>query len=184
LGQAYLWPQPWRAIAAKSVSAGILFTMARLSTANLCTASASSGAESATMPTTRIVLVLLVRSQTFPLGHSVSLSSLRRAGPQRAARPYGEARKQLSRSSVASGAQRQLDQSEVFNVPTRSDRHDSVANVALGPVCDMGRTVIALAASGQTHGPHHSNLISARPVNARWALSWHEAPLRECGCFR
>jgi hypothetical protein len=45
------------------------------------------------MPTTRIVLVLSVRRQNIPLGHSVSLSSLRRAGPQRAARPHGEARK-------------------------------------------------------------------------------------------
>ena len=28
---------------------------------------------------------------------------------------------------------------------------------------------------GQTQGPHHSNLISARPINARWVVFWDAA---------
>jgi hypothetical protein len=52
----------------------------------------------------------MVRTQNIPLGHSVSLSSLRRAGPnERLALTAKQGSSKLSRSSVASGP-RQPDQ--------------------------------------------------------------------------
>jgi hypothetical protein len=84
----------------------------------------------------------MVRTQNIPLGHSVSLSSLRRAGPNERARPHGEARKQqavaVKRSKRAAPARSARG---CLTYLPRSDRHDGAANVALSPHRDgFGRS--------------------------------------------
>jgi hypothetical protein len=67
----------------------------------------------------------------------------------------------LSRSSVASGPQCQFDQSEVSNAPTRSNRHDSVANVALWPAASFSLLRDARLAFGGQMGNRPAQLVDS-----------------------
>jgi hypothetical protein len=85
------------------------------------------------MPTAaRLVPVILVRSRSILLGHSVDLSSLRSAGPNlRFVFTAKQGRSKLSRSSVASGCSTSSIRVRVFNALCEGT--DTIANVALWP---------------------------------------------------